>query len=277
MIFASQEPSALAATSCASISTWTTGGRPGAGRVDLHVDEPTREITLHAVELDIKSATIAGGLPMEGVSYDEEAQTTTLRFGGEVSAGDHTLDLEWTGPIPGRAARSLPHVPRRREVRRHPVRSDRRPPSISVLRRAGVQGSLLDRARPRPGLTAIGNAPIERTEQLTDGRTLTRFAETPPISTYLVAFTVGPYESTEQVTSRTGVPVRVWLPPGLADKGDFARDVHASSVAWLEDYTAIPYPYGKLDAIGLPDFEAGAMENPGAITYRTHAPGSRSA
>src|SRR5581483_4796231 len=65
------------------------------------------------------------------------------------------------------------------------------------------------------------------------------------------------------------LPVRVWLPPGLIDKGTYARDSHVRSVQWLEEYTAIPYPYQKLDAIGIPDFEAGAMENPGAITYRT--------
>ncbi len=43
----------------------------------------------------------------------------------------------------------------------------------------------------------------------------------------------------------------------------------AISVEWLEEYTALPYPFLKVDAIGIPDFEAGAMENPGAITYRT--------
>jgi puromycin-sensitive aminopeptidase len=49
----------------------------------------------------------------------------------------------------------------------------------------------------------------------------------------------------------------------------YARDAHVRSVEWLQGYTALPYPYFKVDAIGIPDFEAGAMENPGAITYRT--------
>jgi puromycin-sensitive aminopeptidase len=63
--------------------------------------------------------------------------------------------------------------------------------------------------------------------------------------------------------------VRVWLPPGLASQSIYARDAHARSVEWLQTYTGIPYPFIKVDAIGIPDFEAGAMENPGAITYRT--------
>lgn len=248
------------------LNDWQSAAR---GRIDLHMDEPTREITLHAVELDIKSATLADGPVLEGVSYDEEAQTATLRFTGEASAGHHALDLEWTGPIRDalRGLYRMSHGGAKYAATQFEATDARRAfPSFDEPEfKARFSIELVHDS----GLTAIGNAAIERTEQLPDGRALTRFAETPPISTYLVAFTVGPYESTEQVTSRTGVPVRVWLPPGLADKGDYARDVHASSVAWLEDYTAIPYPYGKLDAIGLPDFEAGAMENPGAITYRT--------
>src|SRR5207249_6744027 len=110
---------------------------------------------------------------------------------------------------------------------------------------------------------------IEQQDPAGPGRVRTVFAETPPISTYLVAFTVGPYEATDQSTTETGIPVRVWLPRGLAQQGGYARDAHVRSVQWLEHYTGIPYPYGKLDGIGIPDFEAGAMENPGAITYRT--------
>jgi puromycin-sensitive aminopeptidase len=70
--------------------------------------------------------------------------------------------------------------------------------------------------------------------------------------------------------TKTGVECRVWLPKGTADQAIFARDAHVRAVEWLEGYTNLPYPFGpKVDAIGIPDFEAGAMENPGAITYRT--------
>ncbi len=241
----------------------------GHARVELHLDQPSHEIVLHSLDLDIQAATVAGGPAFEAATYDTEAQIATLRFAGDISAGDHTLEINWIGSIRD-ALRGLyrsTHGGAKYAATQFEATEARR--AFPCFDEPEFKARFAIELVHEAGLAAIGNGAIERTETLPNGRTLTRFAETPPISTYLIAFTVGPYDSTAQVTSRTGVPVRVWLPPGLADKGDYARDVHASSVAWLEDYTAIPYPYGKLDAIGLPDFEAGAMENPGAITYRT--------
>src|SRR5262249_41451496 len=120
-------------------------------------------------------------------------------------------------------------------------------------------------------VTAVSNGPQAHTQTLADGRTEIRFTETPPISSYLVAYCIGPFDATPVAMTPSGIPVRVVLPRGLADKGLFARDAHVRSLAYLEDYTGIPYAYTKVDAIGLPDFEAGAMENPGAITYRLTA------
>ncbi|HZP96322.1 MAG TPA: M1 family metallopeptidase [Candidatus Limnocylindria bacterium] len=251
------------------LDTWTSRGRE---EITLRTARPSREIVLHAVEIEIASATIDGTNPMEGASIEAEAQVAVLRFAGEIPAGEHRLEISWTGGI--------------RESLRGLYRSVR-----GEERYAATQFEAADARRAFPcfdepefkakfavelvypsGNTAIANMPVESTEELGENRTRTRtrFRETPVrISTYLVAFTVGPYESTPEATTPTKIPVRVWLPPGLARQALFARDAHVRSVDWLQQYTAIPYPFIKLDAIGIPDFEAGAMENPGAITYRT--------
>ena len=248
------------------LDNWRSRGRE---RITLTFAAPARDLTLHAVDLVIEHAAIDHGPKMRDTSYDPESQTATLRFDNEIPAGERTLDLEWSGEI--------------REALRGLYRSTR-----PGERYAATQFEAADTRRAFPsfdepefkarfavelvhpaGLTAIGNMPIERSARLPDGRQVTRFVETPPISPYLVAFTVGPYESTEEARTPSGVPVRVWLPPGLAQQGLYARDAHVRSLSYLEKYTAIPYPYAKVDAIGIPDFEAGAMENPGAITYRT--------
>jgi puromycin-sensitive aminopeptidase len=244
---------------------WTSTGWE---RITLRTARPTREIVLHALELDITKATL-NGEAAQAPTYDQEAETATLRFARDIPAGEHTLEISWTGGI--------------RESLRGLYRSLR-----GEERYAATQFEAADARRAFPcfdepefkarftvelihpaGNAAIANMPIVSQDDLDDRRTRTVFRETPKISTYLVAFTVGPYEFTDVVTTPSGIPVRVCLPPGLAAQGSYARDAHVRSVEWLQAYTAIPYPYYKVDAIGIPDFEAGAMENPGAITYRT--------
>ncbi len=249
------------------LEQWTS---IGWARVLVEIDEPAREIVLHAVELDITSAEILSGPTFERVSYDEESQTATLRFAGPITPGTRTLELSWNGVIRDglRGLYRATYADRRYAATQFEATAARRAfpcwdePEFKATYRISIAHD--------PKLTALSNGAVERTEPLADGRVLTRFKEVPKISSYLVAFTVGPYEATETRLSETGVPVRVWLPPGLADKGDYARDAHARAIAWLEEYTGIPYPYGKIDGIGVPDFEAGAMENPGAVTYRTN-------
>ncbi len=248
------------------LESWTSVGRE---RIRLHMDRPSTQITLHADKLDITSYWLEGGPGVSGVEYDEEAETATLRFNGEVSAGEHLLEVTWKGEIRD-ALRGLyrsTHGGDRYAATQFEATDARR--AFPCFDEPEFKARFTLELVHDPKLKAIANAPIQSTEIMQDGRQLTKFAELSKISTYLVAFTVGPYASTEEVLTETGIPVRVWLPPGLVDKGTYARDSHVRSVQWLEKYTAIPYPYQKLDAIGIPDFEAGAMENPGAITYRT--------
>ena len=244
------------------LEAWTF---TATGTIGLQLAHPIRELTLHSVDLDIKT-----GVHVKGVRYDEESQTATLTLAGEIPAGQHDLKIQWSGTIA--------------EKLRGLYRSTR-----PGERYAATQFEAADARRAFPcfdepefkarytvalvhdaSLAAISNLPVERTETLATGRRLTVFQETPVMSSYLLAFTVGPYESTPPAQTKRGTECRVWLPKGTADQAIFARDSHVKAVEWLETYTNIPYPFGpKVDAIGIPDFESGAMENPGAITYRT--------
>ena len=117
------------------------------------------------------------------------------------------------------------------------------------------------------GLLAISNGrEISRTS-LSSGRTLVHFADTMPMSTYLVAFVVGKLEATEPVMVN-GIPLRTIHIPGKAHLTEFGLNVGAYCLDWFERYYEIPYPSDKVDMIALPDFAAGAMENLGCITFR---------
>ncbi|MFM7687784.1 MAG: M1 family metallopeptidase [Actinomycetota bacterium] len=125
-----------------------------------------------------------------------------------------------------------------------------------------------------PHLAAISNgAEVERTEH-DNGKVAVRFAETMPMSTYLVAIVVGPLEASRTVdVPRVGggsIPLRILHVPGNGHLTDFGLDVGAFCLQWFQRYYGIPYPTEKCDMLALPDFAAGAMENLGCITFREH-------
>ncbi len=115
------------------------------------------------------------------------------------------------------------------------------------------------------GVTAVSNMPAAPAIARDDGLRW-EFAPTPPQSTYLVAFAVGPFETYDG--PQQPVPVRVLAPRGQGHLGALAAQTAAAHLDLLAAYFDRAYPYPKLDLLAVPDFVHGAMENPGLITYR---------
>ena len=86
------------------------------------------------------------------------------------------------------------------------------------------------------------------------------------MSTYLVAFLVGDFECSKGKSD--GVPIRACATPGKVKLTKFALESAKVFLHYYDTYFGIKYPMPKLDMVALPDFEAGAMENFGCITYR---------
>src|SRR5204862_6141910 len=109
----------------------------------------------------------------------------------------------------------------------------------------------------------------EQERETKDGRTRVRLATTQPIATALFAFAAGRF-SVEQA-ERNGRTFRMFHretdAAKVARNKDAIFDLHAQALAWLERYTAIPYPFGKFDFFLVPAFQFGGMEHPGAIFY----------
>ena len=115
--------------------------------------------------------------------------------------------------------------------------------------------------------TIISNMPI--TSQSIEGeRKVVQFAETPKMSTYLVAFATGHFVNYE-TNSKHGVKITAYA--GVHQKaedleyaGHFAADV----LDFYDECFGTPFPLPKMDLLALPDFESGAMENWGLVTFR---------
>ena len=117
------------------------------------------------------------------------------------------------------------------------------------------------------GLLAVSNGAEASRTQREDGKWIVRFSDTMSMSTYLVAFVVGPLEASKPVDVN-GTPMRLVHVPGKGHLAGFGLEVGAFALAWFEEYYGIKYPAEKVDLLALPDFAAGAMENLGCITFR---------
>lgn len=111
----------------------------------------------------------------------------------------------------------------------------------------------------------VSNTPVEKTT-VEDGIKTVLFEKTKPMPTYLIAYTVGPFDSAE--ITGLSVPGNIYVPKGYADKTTFVIKHTPEILASLEDFFGIKYPYKKMDFVAVPNFTHGAMENVGLITYK---------
>lgn len=94
------------------------------------------------------------------------------------------------------------------------------------------------------------------------------FETSPRMSTYLLAFAIGKFHG-KTITNSHGVTITTYAPLNQPlDSVDFANEIAAKSLEFYDDEFGIAYPLKKLDQLAIPDFEAGAMENWGLVTYR---------
>ena len=93
-------------------------------------------------------------------------------------------------------------------------------------------------------------------------------APSPRMSTYLLAWVVGKFHG-KTVTNKHGVEITTYTTLNQdVDAVDFANEIAAKSLEFYDDNFEVKYPLDKLVQVALPDFEAGAMENWGLVTYR---------
>ena len=246
----------------------------GSEVVTLDVVEATDRVVLNAAELRIDEARFvrSDARAEAEVEYDEELQRAVLRVPEPLPTGRWELHCRFTGIL--------------NDQLRGFYRStfDDEDGNQQVI--ATTQFEATDARRAFPcwdepdfkasfgvtlvvpeDLMAVSNgAEIERAP-LGDGRVAITFADTIVMSTYLVAFVVGPFEATAP-TDVNGVPLRIVAPRGKMRLTGYALECSRFCLDYLATYYGIPYPGDKVDMVAIPDFAFGAMENLGCITYR---------
>jgi aminopeptidase N len=257
---------ALALTPDLKAATFT-----GSETIDITLDEPANAITLNAIEIAFQSVKItAAGHEQTGtVALDEKKQQATFSFAEKIPAGKATLTITYTGILNNelRGFYLSKTAKRNYAVTQFESTDARRafPSFDEPAFKATYDVALtIDSAD-----TAISNSAIETDTPAGEGKHTLKFGTTPKMSSYLLAFLVGDFQCS--AGSQDGVAIRVCATPDKVALTAFGLGETKKILHYYNEYFGIPYPLKKLDLIGIPDFEAGAMENFGAITYRETA------
>jgi puromycin-sensitive aminopeptidase len=250
----------------------------GHVHVTLAVNEPSTTIQLNGAELEIDRVAITGadGLVRDAtVSYDESYEVITLTASSELPSGPSELSIHFRGVLNDQLIGFY---------------------KSTYVDDAGVTQSIAttqfeatDARRAFPcwdeptfkatyevvlnvanHLSAYSNSPIVSETNNGDGTRRVVFEPTMKMSTYLVAFVVGPFEETAP-TMVLGTPLRVVVPKGKINLAQYALEAGTFALKFFSDYFDIAYPGAKLDLVAVPDFAFGAMENLGCVTFRESA------
>jgi len=236
----------------------------------LEIVAPTRVLWLNGKEIAVESATFdAGGQQIAARPISQHKEYLGLVVDRPLPAGKATLTIRYRGKAhrndgdgiytlqEGGAWYAFTQFEATDARRAFPCFDE---PSYKVPWRLTIQ--------TKKELVAISNTPIEAEQDAPDGMKTVRFAETPPLPSYLVAFAIGPFDFVDAGKTRAGGPIRIVVPRGHTKEVAYPAQATRPLLELLEDYFGIPYPFEKLDVVAVPVFNAGAMENPGLITYR---------
>jgi aminopeptidase N len=118
----------------------------------------------------------------------------------------------------------------------------------------------------------VSNSPTPEPTDHGDGNATWSFEPTPPLSSYVTALIAGPYSSVHsELVSRDGrtIPLGVYVRNSLAPylDADYIFEKTRQGFTFYEEKFDVPYPFAKYDQLFVPEYNAGAMENAGAITF----------
>ena len=241
----------------------------GEEAIDVNILEPTQSITLNAIEIAFQSVTIFPNGPQQtaSVSLDPEKQQATLTFPATVPAGNATIKVRYTGILNDELSGFYLSKTARRSYAVTQFESTDARRAFPCFDEPAFKATFDISLVVDDGDAAISNTPIVADTPGPGAKKHTLvFATTPKMSTYLVAFLVGDFQCTRG--QQDGVDLRVCATPDKVALTPYALEIAKFALHYYDDYFGIHYPLKKLDLIGIPDFEAGAMENFGAITFR---------
>jgi aminopeptidase N len=249
----------------------------GDEEIELTVTAEQKALILNSAEELIDNAFIIDAktktkIPAVTVAYDKTAEQVSISFKTPITPGAYTFHCHFKGVLNDKL----------RGFYRSKFHDDKGEHYIATTQMEAADARRMFPCFDEPSfkatfdiscvidksLEAISNEAVAVVSPTMEpDKKLVVFSTTPRMSSYLVALIVGPFVGTKAVVVE-GVPIRIWSIGEKSNQLNFASNATAKLLPFYNNYFGIKYPNSKLDLIAIPDFEAGAMENLGAITFR---------
>lgn len=242
------------------------------------IGRPSKRLTFHQKGLKISRATVTKTdksgtkeLAVSRINHHKSYDEIRLHFDEMVYPGQYTINLEFSGKISesmiGLYASNFKHNDQDKKIISTQFESHHAREAFPCIDEPIAKATFDLTLITPPDLVVISNTEV-KTQESKGSKQTTSFETSPIMSSYLLAWVVGEIHCVE-ARSKNGTLVRSWA--SIAhDKESlkYANDEAVKILDFFEDYFDVPFPLKKLDQVALPDFESGAMENWGLITYR---------
>ncbi|GAB2448941.1 aminopeptidase N [Conyzicola lurida] len=230
----------------------------GASTFIDHLSRAVLSVTLNGVELDPAVVNDGTRIQLDGL-----AERNTLVV---VSDAEYTNTGEglhrFVDPVDGEVyLYSQFEVPDSRRV-------------FAVFEQPDLKATFQFTVTAPSAWAVVSNSPTPTPEELpaAPGSSVWTFAPTPVLSSYVTAIVAGPYEvTTSELTSSDGrvIPLGIYARKSLFEylDADYIFEKTRQGFAYYEEKFDFAYPFEKYDQLFVPEFNAGAMENAGAVTF----------
>ncbi|MEK6908976.1 MAG: M1 family metallopeptidase [Nanoarchaeota archaeon] len=242
----------------------------GSVKIKVQINKPTKNITLHSKNSEIRTVTICveNQCILSKLKENKESETINLEVKKEIS-GYIEIHIEFIGKITEDLAGIYKSTYQYNGKKEHLITTQCEAPYarriFPCFDEPNKKATFDITAIIEKNLNSISNMQVE-SEKVENGKKIVKFKKTPKMSTYLFYLGVGDFEFAEE--NYKNVKIRVVTTPGKIKNASFALKQTKKYLKYFEDYSEIPYPLEKLDLIAIPDFTVSGMENWGAITFR---------
>jgi len=238
--------------SCTTIEFLAT---PGSSTFLDAITSTVHTVTLNGRELDSSAVSDGTRIDLEGLAQDNTVVVDADFLFTNTGEGLH----KFTDPVDGEVYLYTQfEVPDSRRV-------------FAVFEQPDLKATFQFTVTAPQGWTVVSNQPTPTPVAQGEAQVFS-FSATPRISSYITALIAGPYQSVHsELVSANGktIPLGVFARASMFDylDADYIFDITRKGFAYFEDKFGLAYPFDKYDQLFVPEFNAGAMENAGAVTF----------